>query len=1042
MKKNWMSALIAPLAPLLLVFIFESGTAVQVIDEVQTFLEAVASHGTTDPNNSFVWLIDLFTKDSTDLPLNHWEIKAGSGSLQQVEIPPGSRFSCMRTTTSESLNFRVQFPMDTDPPINSRKNHIVFNFKSPSAFALEVRIQTKTPGDTLKDKIIRYLPENGSNYLITDSLVDTLVVRIGLAYRDTNFQTLNHNMETDLRSFSQFQFYKFQALNYVYVRGQVDVCGIASWNRYFWVEGYADSTSIAQGRPIGFKVSLGDSVGDTAVSSNKNYSIEIYRAGAVGIGGLQFIASSGTLTGARRPMRSVKADSVFRLGTDWPPAYTFTATSSWKSGVYLAKFIHTATGQYTWYPFVVRSATPGSTSKILVQISNTTYQAHNFWGGESFYAPSGKGGEKSFDRPYLSLWGNPEHRNINASAEVPGLDGLGASHFFAWEFSFVKWLEGEGYVAEYTDNVHIHQDFVSNPPENFLKSYNSFFSLGHDEYWSQEMRQNVESEFRNKSKPKDPNISVRVTHNIAFLSGNSIFWKINFPTSDLRRISTDRSRQSSWHDLARRPDDTTHTWFEQELIGARTSKGFDAIGKADTVRAVGASHWTFRGSGLAAADSFGWKNSSHPYGISGYETHVIAKNGEGCVPFGVQEDPPDGLTIDDIKLLGGADLSSGGCKSQVTYYEYILNGKLSKVFNGGAIQWTWGLDNTADPIRKVTKNVVDGLSSTFVGRISQNMTWSGQIYLGGDVTIDSGVTVTVNPGTKIYFFPNNDVERTGGDTTKTRLIIKGTFNCSGTLTDSIIFTSASTSPANGDWGGIFFETSGGGNLEFVRSSYADTAIRAKSGTPNVVVRNSTFNKFKSIAVYSQRASVNLGKTTISPPDCGKNNILMKSATSGAKAVTNAASSGTLFASGNWWDSTSFPSYWFSGNVNKDWVFAGPATPDSCPDNGGYGPSQGGGEPKVAAVPLKFELGQNYPNPFNPSTTIRYSIPKAAKVELKIYNILGQVVKTLIDEEQGAGIYQVVWNGTDEAGRNVSTGIYLYQIRAGDFVKKMKMTLIK
>ena len=96
----------------------------------------------------------------------------------------------------------------------------------------------------------------------------------------------------------------------------------------------------------------------------------------------------------------------------------------------------------------------------------------------------------------------------------------------------------------------------------------------------------------------------------------------------------------------------------------------------------------------------------------------------------------------------------------------------------------------------------------------------------------------------------------------------------------------------------------------------------------------------------------------------------------------------------------------------------------------------------SSLPTEFALEPNSPNPFNPSTTIRYALPKEARVELRIYNILGQVVRRLVEEEKPAGYHQTLWDGRDEAGRPVSTGIYLYQIRAGDFVETMKMMLMK
>ncbi|MCJ7812232.1 Ig-like domain-containing protein, partial [bacterium] len=88
-------------------------------------------------------------------------------------------------------------------------------------------------------------------------------------------------------------------------------------------------------------------------------------------------------------------------------------------------------------------------------------------------------------------------------------------------------------------------------------------------------------------------------------------------------------------------------------------------------------------------------------------------------------------------------------------------------------------------------------------------------------------------------------------------------------------------------------------------------------------------------------------------------------------------------------------------------------------------------PVMIAVPLpdKFALYQNYPNPFNPVTTIRYQLPERDKVILAIYNMMGQKVVTLINEEQGPGYFIVEWDGKDELGRDTSTGIYIYQLQS-------------
>ncbi len=98
--------------------------------------------------------------------------------------------------------------------------------------------------------------------------------------------------------------------------------------------------------------------------------------------------------------------------------------------------------------------------------------------------------------------------------------------------------------------------------------------------------------------------------------------------------------------------------------------------------------------------------------------------------------------------------------------------------------------------------------------------------------------------------------------------------------------------------------------------------------------------------------------------------------------------------------------------------------------------------KPISLPTEFNLAQNYPNPFNPETTIKYALPKLVDVEITIYNILGQKVKTLINEPQKAGFKKAKWDGTNDYGLKVGSGVYIYRLRAGDFVDQMKMVFLK
>ncbi len=102
--------------------------------------------------------------------------------------------------------------------------------------------------------------------------------------------------------------------------------------------------------------------------------------------------------------------------------------------------------------------------------------------------------------------------------------------------------------------------------------------------------------------------------------------------------------------------------------------------------------------------------------------------------------------------------------------------------------------------------------------------------------------------------------------------------------------------------------------------------------------------------------------------------------------------------------------------------------------------------RTVSLPLSFELSDNYPNPFNPETTIAYGIPAQTsdkvQVLLRIYSVQGQMVRTLVDEQKAPGRYRVVWNGRNERGERLTSGVYLYTIIAGEFKATRKMAMLK
>ena len=94
------------------------------------------------------------------------------------------------------------------------------------------------------------------------------------------------------------------------------------------------------------------------------------------------------------------------------------------------------------------------------------------------------------------------------------------------------------------------------------------------------------------------------------------------------------------------------------------------------------------------------------------------------------------------------------------------------------------------------------------------------------------------------------------------------------------------------------------------------------------------------------------------------------------------------------------------------------------------------------IPKDFVLSQNYPNPFNPSTDIQISIPHSSEIQLTIYSMLGQKVRTVAQGVFPSGIHTIHWDGKDEFGNSLASGFYLYQMRSGRFVQCKKMMLLK
>ncbi len=127
-----------------------------------------------------------------------------------------------------------------------------------------------------------------------------------------------------------------------------------------------------------------------------------------------------------------------------------------------------------------------------------------------------------------------------------------------------------------------------------------------------------------------------------------------------------------------------------------------------------------------------------------------------------------------------------------------------------------------------------------------------------------------------------------------------------------------------------------------------------------------------------------------------------------------------------------------GNAASDWAEA--TTPTLGDENSNVTSVE-----DPAAIPENFSLEQNFPNPFNPSTVINYTIPQSANLintRLEIFNLSGQKVRTLVNTKQSSGTHTVTWNGTNDSGELLATGLYIYRLQAAEFVDMKKMLFIK
>lgn len=194
------------------------------------------------------------------------------------------------------------------------------------------------------------------------------------------------------------------------------------------------------------------------------------------------ILNSGQLNGITQPACNFDSSTRTVSCENWSTSYTIQVGNDWTSGLYIAKLTDQRSGSQSQIVFVVRD--DSGRSNILFQSSFNTLQAYNLSGGYSLYPEQSIGGQRAFklsyDRPFAqhsTLTGSNPYNNI----------------ILAWEYNMVRWLESQSYDISYVTNVDVHAN------SSLLQQHNIFLSVGHDEYWSLEEFNNVQSNTINKA---------------------------------------------------------------------------------------------------------------------------------------------------------------------------------------------------------------------------------------------------------------------------------------------------------------------------------------------------------------------------------------------------------------------------------------------------------------------------------------------------------------------------------------------------------------
>jgi hypothetical protein len=458
------------------------------------------------------------------------------------------------------------------------------------------------------------------------------------------------------------------------------------------LEGYTSRGSVRPGEPIQFFVS----------SSVGPFAMGIYRLAAE----REFMTDLLTLSSGAHPLPIRTRD--YRDGPSWEPAATLRVPDDWPSGLYVAhvsagldqlggagsagataRLSGPVSGQYGLdIPFVVRAREPGSQSRILVFVNDTTYDAYNFWGrslygfrcfGSSIYTSPGAGGglmpwafRVSFRRPFIG--------------EPPFI----GTKWTYWEEPLAKWLSRLEIDVEWATLVDLHNDPA------LLDRYSMVVSTGHSEYFSNEMYSRLL-------------VFIARGGNAAFFSGNNCWWRIRIEDGGATMVCyKERTFDPVAAPIPFGRTEQTINWTEHEsgaLVGTTLGSVLapaptapdgshlrdDINGETAHFVVCAPEHWVFAGTDLQEGDSFGTFGDGGT--VVGYETDIATG-----------ERDHSWTTLADVRFASEAKQASDPPEIATM----MISEKAGAVFTASTVDWTRGLSQNADSwsaVDQITLNI-------------------------------------------------------------------------------------------------------------------------------------------------------------------------------------------------------------------------------------------------------------------------------------------------------------------------------------------------